>query len=154
LRLQSHRWSSIVPWLSLLMCPALSAGFDCVLSLPQKDSHANAFLVFQGRAVEIKAVVEDKVDLVTFEVSRIWKGPASKSINVVAITHPAMGDGYTFTTGTEYIVYATKQLNHGWPELDQVAEGARVYGLNNCVPRVRMDIAQENKILGRHWRKP
>jgi hypothetical protein len=102
----------------------------------------------------MKPVVNDKVDVVTFEVSRIWKGPTSKSINVVAIRHPAMGDGYTFVVGTEYIVYTTKQLNPGWRELDQVSGGVKVYSLSNCVPRIRTDIAKESALLGAHWRKP
>jgi len=142
----------VATWILLLACQG--SAFDCLSSLPQRQSLANAFLVFQGKAVDIRAVVNGQVDLVTFDVQKTWKGPASRSINVVAFRYHAMGDGYTFRLGTDYIVYATKELNKGWVELERVAGNTKVYGLPNCLPRVRTDLTGEMKLLGGHWRKP
>jgi hypothetical protein len=150
-RLASRLVATVV--LSLLGCPTPVVGSDCI-SMSQRDSFSKSVLVFEGRARRVVPVVEGQVDLVIFDVDQVWKGPVEKAVTLAASRRPAMGNGYTFQEGQQYVVYAIDTVNQDWAELKPLASGAFVYGLNGCTPRVRTDVTEEARLLGRRSRRP
>ncbi len=96
--------------------------------------------VFAGKVIGIEAprlVVSSANPVkVTFEVSKVWKGPSSKNVVITTALNEA-SCGYSFKEGREYIVYAhgkenelstgicsrTKLLSDAREELAELGEG-------------------------------
>ncbi|MGI0090021.1 MAG: hypothetical protein ACREAF_06730, partial [Nitrosopumilaceae archaeon] len=83
---------------------------SCVAPAPPKESLEKSDAVFLGRVVEIKKDLSNIVSSaqlipVKFEVQRVWKGPAEKTITVSTALSSA-SCGYEFQEGETYLVYA------------------------------------------------
>ncbi len=135
--------------------------------IPQRTAYRRAAVVFRGKVVNIQHMnlVEvrnpktgkpelqppslDDHTLVTFDVDGAWKGPVTPTMRVHATVHALMCTGYQFEQGREYVVYAVPLLNPNWKPLQQLVQGAPVYDVPNCPLRVRTDVQQESRLLGR-----
>jgi hypothetical protein len=64
-------------------------------------------------AVKLASIPRSRDDhtLVTFQVTASWKGPVTRTLEIFATARPSMCDGYKFKEDTEYVVYATRNLN-------------------------------------------
>ena len=91
----------------------------------------------------------DDQTLVTFKVTASWKEPVTESVKLFAVARPSMCDGYQFHLNTEYVVYASKNLNQNWEDLKLFSQGAFVYDIAECPLRVRTDVRAEVRRLGR-----
>lgn len=142
------------------------AGDECVV-ISQKQAFHAAALVFRGRVMNIEDISlrddgpehseQEKVRLavvsplkgVEFKVTRVWKGPRSSSVKVIAFTTVSMGGGYQFKRGEEYIVYALDDIGSGRGEIRQFSGGGKVYSIGlTCPIRIRTDVDPEAHILG------
>lgn len=143
---------------------SLVSASDCV-AVSQHEAFRHATVVFLGKVISIEdiagaldktggeKVAPVRIDssapqLVTFAATRLWKGPVTSVIRVLAFRHPPEGDGYTFRTGQEYVVYALGQTGQRWEPLRKLAR-APVYDVGMCVLRIRTDVARESRLLGR-----
>ncbi len=59
----------------------------------------------------------DDHNLVTFRITAVWRGSAAETMRVFAVARPSMCDGYRFQLASEYVVYASKNLDQNWEEL-------------------------------------
>ena len=78
-------------------------------STPPKESLEKSTTVFAGKVVDIdvpSGIVISSADpmKVTFDVSKVWKGPNYKTL-VVTTARDGTSCGYSFKQGEEYIVY-------------------------------------------------
>lgn len=83
---------------------------SCVAPPAPQEALEQADAVFSGRVVDIQApkkLITSSADplKVTFEVSKVWKGPKSKKL-VVVTARDSASCGYSFKSGRSYIVYA------------------------------------------------
>lgn len=99
------------------------------------------------KLTSIPRAIDDET-LVTFRVTTSWKGPVTPILKVYATARPSMCDGYKFKEGTEYVVYATKNLDQNWGELSRFSNGDLVYDIADCPLRVRTDVDAEVGRLG------
>lgn len=88
----------------------LVSACSCVSPAPPKESLEKSTAVFSGKVVDIYTplgFVVSSADSVkiTFEVSKVWKGP-SYELLVVKTARDGASCGYSFKKGEEYIVYA------------------------------------------------
>ena len=102
--------------------------------------------------VAIPRNVDDQT-LITFKVTAAWKGSVTETLKVFAVARPSMCDGYRFRPNVEYVVYASKNLNQNWEELQSYKQGAFIYDVAECPLRIRTDIAAEGRRLGRPARR-
>ena len=138
--------------LALFFLPWLGMACSCV-ALPQAQSFSAAYAVFDGVVTDIHYFESEERRgsfsrvLVTFAVSRSWKGPVDKKIQVHAWERALMCDSYLFEVGHRYMVYAIQQDKEGgWA--DQYPSGTKILSIGNCILRIREDIAVEAFILG------
>jgi hypothetical protein len=77
-------------------------------------------------------------------------------MRVFGFASPSLGTGYKFRQGGRYIVYATNDVPQNWSLLAGFSGRSVVYGIGNpCRFRVRSDVAEESRKLGRgHPPKP
>jgi hypothetical protein len=140
------------------------------LEVSQRQAFRVAFLVFRGTVIRVQDLAgeplsdvrtgerqpalsgRDGAILVTFAVNRGWKGPVTPRIQVVVVERPTTGASYRFQYGREYVVYAIDHINQDWAALRRLSGGAVVYGLDPCTARVRTDVAEESRRLGRGHR--
>jgi hypothetical protein len=150
---------------SIVIGGSLVYGCECI-ELTVADAFKHAAVVFQGTVVQIDHLnpiqPPDAIDgqhgpvalvpmprsvndqtLVTFSVTTAWKGPVTEAMKVFAVARPSMCDGYRFQPKVEYIVYASKNLDQNWKELQPFKKGAFVYDVADCPLRVRTDVAAE-----------
>ena len=133
------------------------AGACCACSciyLSQPEARERAYIVFDGVATDVHYFKneEDGRTLVTFDVSRAWKGPIGPKVKVHADEHALMCDSYVFKVGHPYIVYAIQQDSEGgWA--DQYPTGTKILGVGGCILRIREDVEIEASKLGKS-RKP
>ncbi|WP_110114883.1 hypothetical protein [Bacillus sp. CGMCC 1.16541] len=109
-------------WISLIACfmlmttwfafPSTSEACSCVQPPPPEEELAHSKAVFRGKVLRVERVKvplnEDfpsEVNVVTFEVNRIWKGPLDSQLLVYTELDSA-SCGYSFSVGREYVVYA------------------------------------------------
>jgi hypothetical protein len=88
--------------------------------------------------------------LVTFKVSRQWKGNVHSTVKVHAWERALMCDSYLFEMGKRYIVYAIEQdKEFGWA--DKYPEGTKVLSIGDRNLRVRTgdDVTGELRRLGK-----
>lgn len=98
--------------------------FACSCTYPASPAFelASADAVFSGTVTSIAAptVVQSGADpeKVHFNVSKVWKGNISETVDVVTAISSA-SCGYAFETGNNYIVYAYKDsfTEHAYGEL-------------------------------------
>jgi len=90
----------------------ISTVFGCSCVLPKASSEAlkEATAVFAGKVVGIDApsgLVISSADpvKVTFNVSKVWKGPTYKTL-VITTARNGASCGYSFKEGEDYVVYA------------------------------------------------
>ena len=102
--------------------------------------------------VAIPRNVDDQT-LITFKAIAGWKGSVTETMKVFAIAQPSMCDGYRFRPNVEYVVYASKNLNQNWEELQPFKQGAFIYDVAECPLRIRTDVAMEVRRLGRPSRR-
>lgn len=100
-----------------------------------------------GAVAAIPRSVDDQT-LVTFKVTAGWKGSVTAMMKVFAVARPSMCDGYRFRPNVEYVVYASKNLNQNWEELQRFKQGAIIYDVADCPLRIRTDVATEVRRLG------
>lgn len=153
---------------SLILILAAGRLLACTcIEVPQKTALHSAVAVFQGKATKVEHMdmveafdpVSGKVEkrppkvddytVVTFRVSKAWKGPVTSTMKVQATARPSMCSGFEFREGKEYIVYATDDINQDWDKLRPFAERLHVYGIGNCPLRIRADADRESRLLGR-----
>jgi hypothetical protein len=145
-----------------LLITALHAT-DCV-EISQKDAFRAASIVFRGKVVRVEDATEEvnPVDvvsgklvlqrsgaggtrIVTFAVSRTWKGSPNSEMQLLTLERPAM-----FVVGVEYIVYGLDEVNQQWAKIRRFSERSKVYGIGfPCVLRVRTDVEIESRRLER-----
>ena len=82
---------------------------SCISPAPPKESLEKSTTVFAGKVVDIdvpSGIVISSADpmKVTFDVSKVWKGPNYKTL-VVTTARDGASCGYSFKQGEEYIVY-------------------------------------------------
>lgn len=141
--------------------PALDAT-DCI-EISQKDAFHAADIVVKGKVLRVEDTTQEvnPVDaatgklvlqpsepgaarVITFAVSRTWKGPHSE-IQMVTIERPTM-----FLRGAEYIVYGLDEIPQDWAEVRRFSKGSKMYGIGfPCVLRVRTDVKVESSRLER-----
>ena len=83
--------------------------------------------------------------VVTFRVSAVWKGPSRNTLQVMSVARGVLCPGYEFKQGREYVVYATEPAE----DAARTTEGARVFEVADCPLRVRTDVAEELRLLGK-----
>jgi hypothetical protein len=98
--------------------------------------------------VAIPRNVDDQT-LITFKTIAGWKGSVTATMKVFVVAQPSMCDGYRFLPNVEYVVYASKNLNQYWAELQPFKQGAFIYDVAECPLRIRTDVAMEVRRLGR-----
>ena len=144
----------------------LLRGCECQ-EVGRAPAFSGATVVFQGRvaAIEHLKMVEvidpntgtrqlhppeiDDHMIVTFEVTRAWKGEVNSTTKVHSVARPKLCDGYRFEVGREYVVYASDNLNQEWAEIAHRAHGMHVYEIDDCPLRIRTDVSEETKLLGK-----
>jgi hypothetical protein len=156
---------SLTTWLA----PATHAT-ECI-EISQRQSFKTASVVFRGEPVKIEHLndveplepaagklqpqpvsFEDPA-VITFKVAETWKGPVIRYLKIFAFANPPFGAGYQFRQGVPYVVYAIDIPNPNWDKLLRVTKGEKVYAIGDCILRVRTDVSQESRRLGR-GRKP
>ncbi|MFH1433116.1 MAG: hypothetical protein ABIG84_07930 [archaeon] len=115
---------------------------SCVDPYPPQESLEISTAVFAGKVISIDylpaGIIISGADPVkiTFEVSRVWKGPEYKNLIITTVRSSATC-GYTFELETEYLVYAdgkendlttticsrTKPITGAKEDLEQLGEG-------------------------------
>lgn len=83
---------------------------SCTEPPPPAEAFEDADVVFSGKAVEIKKETSNQVSSaspmpVKFDVQRVWKGTAEKTITISTALSSA-SCGYEFEYGKTYLVYA------------------------------------------------
>jgi nucleoid-associated protein YgaU len=94
----------------LLAGPTRLFACFCVPESSATDALASSAAVFSGRVTKIEAsstpMVQDVESVnVTFQVSRVWKGPLRTTLTVLT-ARQGIDCGYEFEPGVEYLVYA------------------------------------------------
>jgi len=130
-------------------------GFQC-FPASQSQAFSHAFAVFRGTVVRVQIMHPGRSEpaLVTFKVDRGWKGPVTKTMRVFVPVRPRPeGDTYHFHEGIRYVVYASNNVRQDFENLRDLSGGRPVYGIGDkCVWRVRTDVMQESKRLGKGQR--
>jgi hypothetical protein len=136
----------------LLLClPWLGTACSCV-ELVQTQARSAAYAVFDGVVTNIHHFETEEQQrtasrtLVTFAVSRRWKGPVGPEIKIHAWERALMCDSYIFEIGHRYVVYAIQQNEFGFG--DQYPAGTKILSVGNCILRIREDVEEESKRLG------
>jgi hypothetical protein len=149
----------------LLGCTCRADPADCGIP-SRREAFRRAAVVFRGVVTAIED--PDRVDaidpvkhqvvlqpihpegqrIVTFRVSRGWKGAVSPTMKVLTYLRSKAFDTYVFTPGVEYVVYGLE--SHFLSAASRkLAGGQPVYAVSEpCLQRVRTDVAQESKALG------
>lgn len=121
---------------------------SCALPAPPKESLEHSTAVFAGKVVDIDVpsgrVVGPLIEVssadpvkVTFDVSKVWKGPKYKTLSLTT-ARDGVSCGYSFKKGEEYVVYAygeaeklsagicsrTKVLANAQEDLQELGEGS------------------------------
>ena len=126
-------------------------GIQCI-TVSQRVAFRHVFAVFRGTVVRVQVMhpSDPEPTLVTFKVDRAWKGPVTETMRLFLFARPAEGDQYHFHEGIRYVVYATKDVFLDFENLRQLSGARPVYGVGSmCILRVRTDVKQESKRLGR-----
>jgi hypothetical protein len=139
---------------------------ECV-EVTQREAFRTAAIVVRGRVTRVENLRRfDPVDresgklalerasdpyVATLAVDQTWKGPLTSAIQVLAFGHPAIGTGFQFRVGSEFVVYALDEVNQDTPpSIRRFSGRSRVYGIGlGCVLRVRTDVVGESRVLGR-----
>lgn len=88
---------------------------SCVKPPPPKELLEKSSAVFAGKVIDIYTPEKTKTGenqylKVTFDTSKIWKGPKNKKI-VIKTNNSSAACGYTFEKDQEYVVYASYNTN-------------------------------------------
>ncbi len=99
----------------LIVNTAVVSACSCAQPAPPQESLEQSTAVFAGRVIDIdipSRIVVSSADpvKVTFEVSKIWKGPDYETI-VLTTARDGASCGYEFKENEEYIVYAYGEEN-------------------------------------------
>lgn len=135
----------------LFFLPCLGIACSCV-QLVQPQARSAAYAVFDGVVTDIHHFETEERQktssrvLVTFAVSRGWKGPVGGNIKIHAWERALMCDSYTFEVGHRYVVYAIQQDEFGFA--DQYPAGTKILSVGNCILRIQEDIEEEARRLG------
>jgi hypothetical protein len=104
-----HSWSAFALFVAVaitvlggLARPDITYACSCMVSPDPQTAMAESAAVFAGRVVEV--VPGDPVRY-TFEVTRLWKGVASATVQLFSAQSSA-SCGYEFAQGQEYLVFA------------------------------------------------
>jgi hypothetical protein len=94
-----------------VIAPPCVYACSCAVSLSPHAARDEATAVFSGKVVGMHAhtgAILSSADptQITFEVSQVWKGPASTHL-VVATARESASCGVPFEVNTEYLVYAS-----------------------------------------------
>ena len=74
----------------------------------------------------------------------------TETMRVFLFLRPLEGDTYHFHEGIKYVVYASNNVRQDVEDLRDLSGGRPVYGIGRlCILRVRTDVKQESKRLGR-----
>ncbi len=132
----------LIIFVSLLFSnTAIVSACSCVEPTLPKESLEQSIAVFAGKVVDVDVpggIIVSSGDSVrvTFEVSKIWKGPDYKTL-VLTTARDGATCGYSFKKNNEYIVYAygeenkletgicsrTKLLSSAQDDLQELGEG-------------------------------
>jgi len=159
-----------VPFITVYIFLSLASmsciGSEC-LEISRREAFRTADVVFRGtvnhiehlESVETAASDKDNIplrsvdpadpQLVSFTVSKAWKGPVTKTMRVFVWGRPSLGSGYQFRVGVDYVVYAQKENTDKWPSIVKAGRGSPVYGLGICPMRIRADANKESQALGK-----
>ncbi len=104
----------ILTTLIISIIPSPAYACSCAQPPPPLESLEASDAVFLGKVTNSERIprgheefVGDDDVMVTFEVSKVWKGPASQTLVVVTgLGGGYCGLGYFFVIGEEYLVYA------------------------------------------------
>jgi len=99
----------------LVVNTAIVNACSCVQPAPPKESLEQSTAVFAGKVIDIdvpSGIIVSSADpvKVTFEVSKIWKGPDYETL-VLTTARDGASCGYGFKENEEYIVYAYGEEN-------------------------------------------
>jgi hypothetical protein len=140
------------PGFLLLAMPLLVSACECV-DVGTERAKAAAEVVFDGVATDIQYLDPPELRrnlsrvVVTFSVSRKWKGPVKTRIQVHDLEVSLMCDSYSFELGHEYIVYATLMNKDVAGFGNLYPTGTTILSTGACM-RIREDIDVERKNLG------
>ncbi len=155
-------------WITILFCAfSVSALANECIELPQRDAFKRAAIVFSGRVERVEPVTRREGDpaakvqlerpldgspaVVTFSVTKTWKGAPDNRVKLFLFQKPLQGPGYQFQIGHEYVVYAHEATK--WDPLVRIGQADPVYDLESqCPLRVRTDVVAESKRLGANKR--
>jgi hypothetical protein len=135
----------------LFLCGSFSASPCQTIELSQGETFKLASVVFDGTVTAVHHFEPEEErkfasrTLVTFSVSRRWKGTVGSTIQI-HVWERAMGceQSYTFEAGRRYVVYAGLfDKEGGWA--DQYPKGTKILMLR----RVAEDLDREAKRLGK-----
>jgi hypothetical protein len=161
----------VVLAIALLVCAGQAGSHECV-EFSRGQAFKWATVVFRGMVTQIEDPVsgdehdplthkaalqpasEEGPRVVTFSVTRAWKGPVTRTMKFYVLNSPQGGLRCSFRRGTEYVVYGRVVPGARWSEpVRKLTAGYTVYwiGPQPCVPRVRTDVVEESKALGRGW---
>ncbi|HSH80789.1 MAG TPA: hypothetical protein VLA19_19850, partial [Herpetosiphonaceae bacterium] len=107
------RWSTVlvVAAAFLLANPTCVFACSCLPPGTPQEELGRSDAVFAGKVVGLTGRVDggavETVD-VTFEVSQVWKGAASRTVQLQTPGSSA-SCGFNFEQGREYVVYASQQ---------------------------------------------
>jgi hypothetical protein len=151
-----------------VLCFVLSAVLraECAEGTRQ-EAFRGAAIVFRGRVERIedlkvfnpidkengKLATEKRsgVDVVTFAVDRVWKGPVTSTVRLLTFDSPSVSGSFPFRLGRQYVVYALDDVDQMAPaDVRRFSAKSHVYSVGmGCVMRVRTDTENESRSLGR-----
>lgn len=159
-------------WLAVFFCEAIGCAVfplhacECI-EVSQEKAFESAVVVFRGKVVEIDHLTMLEVTdpatgkselrppttgdhtVVTFAVDGGWKGAVTSIMKVHATFNGTVCPGYIFQKDHEYVVYGTELLNPSSDAIQKLAKGMHVYDVFDCPLRVRTDVQEETKLLGK-----
>jgi hypothetical protein len=133
----------------------------------RREAFRDAALVFRGRVDKVedlkafnpidrdtgKLAIQKPsgLDVVTFAVDHVWKGPVTSSVRLLTFGSPSVGGGFQFSLGKKYVVYAMDDVDQAAPaDIRRFSAKSHVYSVGiGCVMRVRADSENESRSLGR-----
>ena len=139
----------ILTTLIIAISPSPAHACSCVYPSPSSQESLEASdAVFLGKVTNSEVIPRGEEEfrgdddvMVTFDVSKVWKGPASQTLVVVtALEGSLCGLGRTFMIGEEYLIYAFEEGSELWAGLC-----SRTTHISNA----QEDLAELNQLGGR-----
>ncbi len=139
-----------ITYIALLMLSANVLACDKTELEPAKAFNT-ADVIFRGNVENLQYLddpettkVEPRI-IVTFRVSKVWKGPLEKSLTIHTTYNKSTCNGYAFISGREYLVYArfNRRADNFLAKLfapDKPTLGVKVYGGTKPISRAENNL--------------